>query len=64
MIPNSSGSNTTASWVAFSKEDGTRMVGDAAKNQAAGNPENTVNDAKRLIGRAWVDAEVQASPPT
>ncbi|EOD10959.1 hypothetical protein EMIHUDRAFT_311681 [Emiliania huxleyi CCMP1516] len=60
MIPNSNGAHTTASWVAFAKEDGTRLVGDAAKNQAASNPGNTVNDAKRLIGRAFSESAVQA----
>jgi len=46
-------------FVLGSQDEGTRMVGDAAKNQAAGNPTNTVNDAKRLIGRAFSDPEVQ-----
>jgi len=46
--------------VAFSAQDGTRLVGQAAKNQAAANPSNTVNDAKRLIGRAFTDSGVQA----
>ena len=35
------------------------MIGDAAKNQLTSNPENTVFDAKRLIGRDWNDADVQ-----
>ena len=37
-----------------------RLIGDAAKNQVAMNPHNTVFDAKRLIGRRFADAEVQA----
>ena len=60
VIQNENGSRTTPSWVAFSSVDGTRLVGEAAKNQAAANPSNTVNDAKRLIGRSFHDAGVQA----
>ena len=40
--------------------DNERLIGDAAKNQVAMNPHNTVFDAKRLIGRKFSDAEVQA----
>ena len=59
IIANSDGSRTTPSWVAFSPKDGTCLVGQAAKNQAAANPTNTVNDAKRLIGRGFHDAGLQ-----
>jgi heat shock protein 5 len=44
------GSRITPSWVAFT-EEGERLVGEAAKNQAPQNPINTIFDAKRLIGR-------------
>ena len=37
-----------------------RLIGDAAKNQLTTNPENTVFDAKRLIGREWSDKTVQS----
>ena len=50
--------STTPSFVAFT--DTERLIGDAAKNQVAMNPMNTVFDAKRLIGRKFADAEVQA----
>lgn len=59
IIPNADGGRTTPSWVAINQEDGTRLVGQSAKNQAPMNPMNTVNDAKRLIGRAFKDAGVQ-----
>ena len=39
--------------------DNERLIGDAAKNQLTTNPENTVFDAKRLIGRDWTDTTVQ-----
>ena len=39
---------------------GTRLIGDAAKNQATQNPTNIVFDAKRLIVRKISDATVQA----
>jgi L1 cell adhesion molecule like protein len=58
IIPNDMGERTTPSYVSFS--DTERLVGTAAKNQAARNAENTVFDAKRLIGRKYNDPIVQA----
>jgi len=58
IIPNDQGNRITPSYVAFT-EDGERLIGDAAKNQLTSNPENTVFDAKRLIGREWTDKAVQ-----
>uniref|UniRef100_A0A1I8IUW7 Heat shock 70 kDa protein n=1 Tax=Macrostomum lignano TaxID=282301 RepID=A0A1I8IUW7_9PLAT len=57
IIANDQGNRTTPSYVAFT--DTERLVGDAAKNQVAMNPENTVFDAKRLIGRKFSDETVQ-----
>jgi L1 cell adhesion molecule like protein len=58
IIANDQGNRTTPSYVAFT--DSERLIGDAAKNQVAMNPENTVFDAKRLIGRKFEDSTVQA----
>ena len=60
VIPNSEGSRTTPSMVAFA-EGGERLVGQIAKRQAITNPENTVYGVKRLIGRKREDAEVKRS---
>jgi len=57
IIANDQGNRTTPSYVAFN--DTERLVGDAAKNQTAMNPMNTVFDAKRLIGRKFQDSAVQ-----
>ncbi|CAF4429772.1 unnamed protein product, partial [Rotaria magnacalcarata] len=48
----------TPSYVAFTS-DGERLIGDAAKNQLTSNPENTVFDIKRLMGREFNDPSVQ-----
>ena len=58
IIANDQGNRTTPSYVAFT--DTERLIGDAAKNQVAMNPTNSIFDAKRLIGRKFADAEVQA----
>ncbi|RHN45618.1 putative Heat shock protein 70 family [Medicago truncatula] len=57
IIHNDQGNKITPSFVAFAKDE--RLIGDAAKNQAAINPENTVFDAKRLVGRKFSDPVVQ-----
>ena len=58
VIENSEGKRTTPSIIAFS-EDGEVLVGESAKRQAVTNPENTIYEVKRLIGRKFDDAEVQ-----
>ena len=59
IIANDQGNRITPSYVAWTDE-GERLIGDAAKNQATINPENTVFDVKRLIGRKFSDKSVQA----
>jgi len=58
IIANDQGNRITPSYVAFTKDE--RLIGDAAKNQLTSNPENTVFDIKRLIGRDWSDKGVQS----
>jgi len=59
IIPNDQGNRITPSYVAWD-EQGERLIGDAAKNQATVNPEQTVFDVKRLIGRKFSDKTVQS----
>ncbi|XP_073130467.1 luminal-binding protein 5-like [Henckelia pumila] len=58
IIANDQGNRITPSWVAFSDKE--RLIGEAAKNQAPSNPERTIFDVKRLIGRKFDDKEVQS----
>ncbi|BAO41246.1 heat shock protein SSB [Kluyveromyces marxianus] len=62
IIANEQGNRVTPSFVAFTPEE--RLIGDAAKNQAALNPKNTVFDAKRLIGRRFDEESVQSDMKT
>lgn len=57
IIANDQGHRITPSWVSFSDDE--RLVGDAAKNAFHSNPENTVFDAKRLLGRKVDDPEIK-----
>ena len=57
IIANDQGNRVTPSYVAFT--DTERLLGDAARNQVAMNPENTLFDAKRLIGRRSTDTAIQ-----
>ncbi|QDS72851.1 78 kDa glucose-regulated protein [Venturia effusa] len=57
ILTNDQGNRITPSWVAFTDDE--RLVGDAAKNQFSSNPERTIFDIKRLIGRKFSDSDVK-----
>ena len=59
IIPEDTGRRTTPSYVAFSKEEDKPLVGYSAKNYARIDPESTLFDAKRMIGRRFNDPAVQ-----
>merc|ERR1719197_1403546 len=58
IIPNDQGNRITPSYVAFVDDE--RLIGEAAKNQATVNPEQTLFDVKRLIGRKFNEKSVQS----
>ena len=58
IIANDQGNRTTPSYVAFTESE--RLIGDAAKSQCTANPENTIFDAKRLIGKDFNDPTVKS----
>ena len=58
IIANDQGNQKTPSYVAFTSE-GEQLIGETAKNQITTNPENTIFNVKRLIGRTWDDPSVQ-----
>ncbi|KAH7690855.1 Heat shock protein 70 family protein, partial [Dioscorea alata] len=57
IIANDQGNRITPSWVSFTDDE--RLIGEAAKNQAASNPDRTIFDVKRLMGKMFNDKEVQ-----
>lgn len=57
ILANDQGNRITPSYVSFNGEE--RLIGDAAKNQAAANPLNTIFDVKRLMGLPFKDPSVQ-----
>ncbi|KAI1848916.1 hypothetical protein JX265_001247 [Neoarthrinium moseri] len=57
ILVNDQGNRITPSYVAYTDEE--RLVGDAAKQQAAANPTNTIYDIKRLIGRKYEEKDLQ-----
>merc|ERR1719478_915693 len=57
IIPNDQGNRVTPSYVAFTDDE--QLIGEAARNQATVNPEQTLFDAKRFMGRRFNDSNVQ-----
>ena len=58
IIANDQGNRTTPSYVGFTDKE--RLIGEGAKHQSSANPENTVFDAKRLIGRKFSESTLQS----
>ncbi|KAI1329401.1 heat shock protein 70 family [Xylariaceae sp. FL0255] len=58
ILVNDQGNRITPSYVAYTEDE--RLVGDAAKQQAASNPYNTIFDVKRFIGRKWDEKSLQS----
>nr|XP_020183802.1 heat shock 70 kDa protein BIP5-like [Aegilops tauschii subsp. strangulata] len=63
IVPDDQGNRVTPGWVAFT-DDGERLVGEAARNQYAANPNRTIYGAKRLLGRRFSDADLQRDVET
>ncbi|CAN1814321.1 Heat shock 70 kDa protein BIP2 [Linum perenne] len=57
IIVNDLGNRTTPSFVAFSAVDSQLLIGEAAKNQAVRNPNRTVFDVKRLMGKNFTEIQ-------
>jgi len=60
IIENSEGNRTTPSVFFFNSKDGSVTIGEIAKRNSVLNPEDTLYEVKRFIGRSWSDAEVQS----
>ena len=63
VVPNSEGSRTTPSVVAFSKS-GEVLVGEVAKRQAITNPERTFRSVKRHVGSSWTSSDIDGKKYT
>ena len=57
IIANDQGNRITPSYVSF--QDDERLIGDAAKNSSTQNPQNTIYEIKRMIGREFNDPILQ-----
>ncbi|KAF6999389.1 hypothetical protein CFC21_015425 [Triticum aestivum] len=63
IVPDDQGNRVTPAWVAFT-DDGQRLVGEAARDQYAANPNRTIYGARRLLGRRFSDADLQRGVET